>query len=185
MAGTETRRGTMKTALAENLRVLMTRKLFEKITIKQICDETGVIRATFYNYFDDKYDCLSWILHMDFTACEGLLYQYGTGRYFQEILRTMEEEHAFYRAGYSVIGQNSFQEMIISVLADVLNRYLDAKRKEGMLARYGNGLIAAYYAQCVSFVLQRFVMRSGQLTAEEARQMITDLLDHSFQDYIA
>ena len=61
----EYRRGIMKTSLSENLRVLMTRKLFEKITIKQICDETGVIRATFYNYFDDKYDCLNWIVHTD------------------------------------------------------------------------------------------------------------------------
>ena len=59
MANMESRRATMKSALAENLRVLMTRKMYEKITIKQICDETGVIRATFYNYFDDKYDCLN------------------------------------------------------------------------------------------------------------------------------
>lgn len=183
MANTEIRRGTMKTALAENLRALMTRKLFEKITIKQICDETGVIRATFYNYFDDKYDCLRWILHMDFTACEQQLYQYGAGRYFQEILNKMEEEHAFYHAGYSVIGQNSFQEMIISVLADVLTGYLNRKRKEGMLVRYSNETIAAYYAQCVSFVLQRFAKHAGRMSAEEARQMIMDLLGHSFQDY--
>ena len=57
----------MKNSLAENLRYLMQRKVFEKITIKQICDETGVIRATFYNYFEDKYDCLNWIVHNIFT----------------------------------------------------------------------------------------------------------------------
>ena len=52
----EYRKNIMKNSLAENLRYLMQRKVFEKITIKQICDETGVIRATFYNYFEDKYD---------------------------------------------------------------------------------------------------------------------------------
>jgi Transcriptional regulator len=53
----------MKVSLAENLRALMVKHLFEKITIKQICDETGVNRATFYNYFEDKYDCLQWIVY--------------------------------------------------------------------------------------------------------------------------
>lgn len=49
------KRGMMKRFLAESLKELMLQKSFEKITIKQICDKTGVIRATFYNYFEDKY----------------------------------------------------------------------------------------------------------------------------------
>ena len=52
----ENHKGYMQACLYENLRELMLKNLFEKITIKQICDATGVIRATFYNYFDDKYD---------------------------------------------------------------------------------------------------------------------------------
>ena len=35
---------------------------FEKITIKQITDGAGVIRVTFYNHFQDKYDLLEWIV---------------------------------------------------------------------------------------------------------------------------
>ena len=51
--------------LAQSLKELLKTKAFEKITIKQICDATGVIRATFYNYFSDKYDCLNWIVYHD------------------------------------------------------------------------------------------------------------------------
>ena len=61
----ENRRGMMKSFLYENLRDLMQKQMFEKITIKQICDATGVIRATFYNYFEDKYDCLNCIVYHD------------------------------------------------------------------------------------------------------------------------
>ncbi len=86
MANPDVRRGTMKTVLAENLRELMKKKLFEKIAIKQICDETGVIRATFYNYFDDKYDCLNWIIHRDFFNNEELLYKGGPKEYFSAVL---------------------------------------------------------------------------------------------------
>ena len=50
----EQRKARMKDFLAESLVVLMQEKPFEKITIKQICDRTGVIRATFYNHFEDN-----------------------------------------------------------------------------------------------------------------------------------
>ena len=43
-------------ALAESLKSLVARTPFEKITIKQITDGAGVIRVTFYNHFQDKYD---------------------------------------------------------------------------------------------------------------------------------
>ena len=36
---------------------------FEKITIKMITDEAGVIRPTFYNYFCDKYEVVEWIFN--------------------------------------------------------------------------------------------------------------------------
>ena len=50
-------------ALAESLRTLMMRMPFEKITIKDITDEANVIRTTFYNHFQDKYDLLDWIYY--------------------------------------------------------------------------------------------------------------------------
>ena len=49
------KKSMMKVNLCESLRGLMLKRPFEKITIKNICDETGVIRATFYNHFEDKY----------------------------------------------------------------------------------------------------------------------------------
>lgn len=39
---------------------LIAKNPFEKITVKQICDESYVPRATFYNYFEDKYDLLEY-----------------------------------------------------------------------------------------------------------------------------
>ena len=47
-------------ALAESLKSLVVRTPFDKITIKQITDGAGVIRVTFYNHFQDKYDLLGY-----------------------------------------------------------------------------------------------------------------------------
>ena len=46
-------------ALARSLKKLVISNPFEKITIKQIADGAGVIRVTFYNHVQDKYDLLA------------------------------------------------------------------------------------------------------------------------------
>ena len=44
--------------LAESFKDLALRMPIDKITIKQITDGAGVIRPTFYNHFQDKYELL-------------------------------------------------------------------------------------------------------------------------------
>ena len=43
---------------------LLSKEPFEQISIMQLCDETQYPRATFYNYFEDKYDLLNfcWLI---------------------------------------------------------------------------------------------------------------------------
>ena len=55
----------IETKLAVSLKGLVTKMPFEKITIKQIADGAGVIRVTFYNHFQDKYDLLAWIVRRE------------------------------------------------------------------------------------------------------------------------
>jgi AcrR family transcriptional regulator len=51
--------------LANSLKALAVREPFEKITIKKITDGAGVIRVTFYNHFQDKYELLEWIMRTE------------------------------------------------------------------------------------------------------------------------
>jgi AcrR family transcriptional regulator len=39
---------------------LLSRKSFEEITVNELCQQSNYPRATFYNYFDDKYDLLNY-----------------------------------------------------------------------------------------------------------------------------
>ena len=57
------RKKMTKALIGESLKVLMRNHPFEKITIKMITDEAGVIRPTFYNYFCDKYEVVEWIFN--------------------------------------------------------------------------------------------------------------------------
>lgn len=55
-------RGALRTlkTFSDTLFKLLTEKAFENITVNEICEEACIPRATFYNYFDDKYDLMSY-----------------------------------------------------------------------------------------------------------------------------
>ena len=51
--------------LSESLKELAQTRPIEKITIKEITDKAGVIRPTFYNHFQDKYELIEWIINTE------------------------------------------------------------------------------------------------------------------------
>ena len=66
------RKGEMtKALLGQKFKELVVKKSFDKITIKMITDEAGVIRPTFYNYFRDKYEVMEWLLWEDVFSSAG------------------------------------------------------------------------------------------------------------------
>ena len=179
-------REMMKVTLAESLRSLMMKKVFEKITIKQICDEAGVIRATFYNYFEDKYDCLNWIVYHDAGLDRYETENYArTQEVSREVLETIYENREFYRRAYEVTGQNSFENMIRENMKLTLEKYFAEYRVPQHLEKYSDELLASYYGEILAFHIKRMVMaKDGSQTPEETRKMIFDLARYAFIDFV-
>lgn len=113
-----------KDLLADSLRDLMLKKPFEKITIKQICDATGVIRIVFYNYFSDKYDALEYIVNRDLYETA---YPYIQSRDRHEAFKVMifavQKNIEFYRVGYQIIGQNSFEDAVYKAVEKIVSDF--------------------------------------------------------------
>lgn len=61
---------TTKRALANSLTKLLGKRSFDKITVKDIVEDCGVNRQTFYYHFHDIYDLIEWIFQ---DAAEDLL----------------------------------------------------------------------------------------------------------------
>lgn len=181
----EYHKNLMKISLAENLRSLMLRHMFEKITIKQICDATGVIRATFYNYFSDKYDCLNWIVYHDIV--ENTKDYVESGDFEKALTAALEvliQNKQFYRIAYHVTGQNSFEDMISDNLRILVMKFLEKYRKENFLPQYSNELLSRYDAESLAFNIRMFVNEiGGAKSVEETKQMTLDLMKNSFFDF--
>ncbi|MCF0137446.1 MAG: TetR/AcrR family transcriptional regulator C-terminal domain-containing protein [Oscillospiraceae bacterium] len=54
-----------KEALSNALKKMLNIKPIDKITVKDLVEECGVNRQTFYYHFDDVYDLLEWVFEED------------------------------------------------------------------------------------------------------------------------
>ena len=74
-----------------------------------ITDAAGVIRPTFYNYFQDKYEVMEWLLWEDvFKEVSKLMEQERGMESLKLLFRKFEEDKTYYEKVFEVTGQNSF-----------------------------------------------------------------------------
>ena len=86
-----------KRAIADSLKALTKTKAFDKISVKDISEQCGINRQTFYYHFEDKYTLLKWIYESD------LLSKYMTDVSFdnwttrlESLLTAMTKDKTFY-----------------------------------------------------------------------------------------
>ena len=95
------RSGKMKYQLADALKQCMSKTPVEKITVKEIVEECGTTRQTFYRNFKDKYDLINW--YFDKILLESFEHM-GEGRTVYEGLVNkfyyIEDERLFFKAAF-------------------------------------------------------------------------------------
>ncbi len=156
--------------LAQSLKELAITKPIEKITIKEITDKAGVIRPTFYNHFQDKYELLEWItINELFAPVEPFLANGMLKEAVTYILTTMEKEKEFYKKAAQLEGQNSFNEIFNSCVADQVARYIDLESL-AKVADYPwlkENLVADFLAHSISWVTIQWIRRGMTVPVEE------------------
>ena len=156
--------------LAESLKELAATKPIEKITIKEITDKAGVIRPTFYNHFQDKYELLEWITVNElFTPVDPLLSNGMLKEGITFILTTMEREKEFYKRATQLEGQNSFNEIYTRCVRNALLKYINVENLAS-IADYkwlNKELVAEFLAHSVSWVTIQWIKKGMNVPVEE------------------
>lgn len=98
-----------KKALAESLKKFMRMEGIEKIKVEDICEDSNVSRRSFYRYFLDKYDLLTWTYNDDFCRMVEVRPDKTIWDYYPEILQYIHQDPQFFKNAFSYTGQNSFR----------------------------------------------------------------------------
>lgn len=174
--------------LAESFKELALRMPIDKITIKQITDGAGVIRPTFYNHFQDKYELLEWIIRTEILDPVISLMQAGNLKdSLIRIFCNMQQNKKFYKKVTRLEGQNSCESIAKKFIMEILFTFINEKAGEKKLARRGLtvSMVAEYYAQSMAFVFIQWMKLDMSLSPEQMADIFEYITTHSMDEVIA
>ena len=175
----------VKVLLSDSVKELVLEKPVEKITIKQITDRAGVIRVTFYNHFQDKYELLEWICREEIISPTRILLQNNMQREAVTFIFTaLLKNKGFYSHVAHTTGQNSFESIMRDLISEMITEYF-LSNKTGKLGKYSwvtTKWIADYYAQSFTFVLMSWIEKDMNVPPEDMVGIYEYIAMHSILD---
>lgn len=164
---------------------LLTAMSFEDLTVKDLCAKSMIPRATFYNYFDDKYDLLaySWI-----TIRQWIQEHIGHERsfekmfdaYIEKLLDYFDEELPKLR---QIVDHNSTTQYLLSDFRNFLSADFLAIFKKGPRTwkfKVPLDIVAQLYANAVLITLHWKYTMNVACTKQEMREFFNFIvnIDH-------
>ena len=180
----EKKQDQMKYKLAAAMKECMKKMPVEKITVKEIVEECGTIRQTFYRHFRDKYDLINWyfdkILQESFehmgegkTVYEGLVKKF----------RYIEEEHLFFRAAFKTDEQNNLKDHDFKLILAFYTRQIEEKTGHPI----GSELkfLLEMYCQGSIYMTVQWVLGERKSTPEEMAKRLVDAMPAQLAEVFA
>lgn len=176
-----------KALLGEKFKELVVKKSFDKITIKMITDEAGVIRPTFYNYFQDKYEVMEWLLWEDvFKNVMELIRMDMTRSAIQMLFRKIDVDKEYYIKVFEVEGQNSFEEMMIKDVCEVAREAVKRHPLELMekTAIITEDTLLKFQSVTLVNGIKYWLLYYRDVSGDEALEFYEFLMSHSILDLL-
>lgn len=106
-----------KRALAASFRKLLSKRSLDKITVKDIVNDCGVNRQTFYYHFHDVYDLMEWMFQDEADSLMGKQRDYGDWTAGLEMLmKFLRENRELVRNAYHSISHKVVANYIKQIL---------------------------------------------------------------------
>lgn len=180
-------RNTTDLILADSLKELVLTKPVEKITIKEITDKAGVIRPTFYNHFQDKYELLEWIIHREILDPMQPLIQNGLINQAVLLLFTsMEHNREFYMRLSRMDGPITFDDLAVKCMHELLENILSShpKNKTSKFPWVSADLLAEYYARSLCFAAKLWIRQGMNVPPQDMADAYEYLMGHTMEEVL-
>lgn len=184
----EGKKDATKALLVSSFKKLVLTRPFEKITIKMITDDAGVIRPTFYNYFQDKYEVLEWIFTHEIADKMNLLLENDMDyEAIKMLFICLEKQREFYKRAFLITGPNGFYELLENytyrTFLNLLSKY--PLKQDAHIHFLTPENIAKYYTMSLCEAVRAWItLDNTDLTAEEIYEAYLYLIHHSLLDTI-
>ena len=171
----DSRQEKMKYRLAAAMKKCMERMPVEKVTVKEIVEECGTTRQTFYRHFLDKYDLINW--YFDKILSESFKHM-GTGETVYESLvrkfRFIEHERLFFDAAFRYDDQNSLRDHDYREIHAFYTNMIESRTKEPLGSELN--FILEMYCRGSVYMTTRWVSGEIEYTPEEMAKCLVEAM---------
>ena len=169
------RQEKMKYRLAAAMKKCMERMPVEKVTVKEIVEECGTTRQTFYRHFLDKYDLINW--YFDKILSESFKHM-GTGETVYESLvrkfRFIEHERLFFDAAFRYDDQNSLRDHDYRKIHAFYTNMIESRTNEPLGSELN--FILEMYCRGSVYMTTRWVSGEIECTPEEMAKRLVEAM---------
>ena len=164
-----------KKALADSLKELGSKKLFDKITVADITDYCGVNRQTFYYHFNDKYELLSWIYTQElFNPLTKDLSIENWGEKLVELFHYMRQKKKFFMNTIKC-SNNYYAEYLENVLIDLLLIEIREIDMYNHLSEQEKDIYARFFAYGLTGVIVDWTLKGMKESDEELSRILQNM----------
>lgn len=168
-----------KYAMVESLKKLMRKKELSKITIREITDDSGYNRQTFYYHFSDIYDMVRWMYK---DAEQKLLAKHNDASTWQEgmldLFKYIQENKQICVCTLNSMGHTYLKELFYTDIYHVIEKVADAyiEKVAGVSQKYKKFIIH-YYTISLGALLVSWISDEIDQTPEDIIEFIGDLIE--------
>lgn len=161
-----------KNALASSMKKLMKEKLFEKISVIDICEGCGMNRKSFYYHFKDKYDLVNWIFYTDFIKTASKRSYTNGWDLLTAVVELFSSDRDFYKAALEIHGQNSFRDYFYEATVPIFSMFSEAMTSDTDSAV----LDPHYFTDAFLVIMYRWLSQKTDQSPEEFIESLKNVL---------
>lgn len=166
---------------------LLQTKDVDSITVTEICKTANYSRDTFYYYFQDKYDLISWVFYAQINWY--ITKYFGTESFeiiLIRILKGMQKIKPFYIKGFSQYKYESLEQTMVNQSTKIYTDMLQKATEKHELSETTQYLIH-FNAGGVVSMIKHWMTRTDNISATYLAEMIyhsmSKELTGPFDDY--
>lgn len=135
-----------KQIIEDSLKKLMLQKPLDKITIRDLTEDCGISRMTFYYHFKDIYDLVEWSCIADATrALEGKKTYDTWSEGLLQIFEAVYENKPFILNAYRCISRDQIESFLFHLTSDLIMAVVEEKAAGTEVSEENRRFIADFY----------------------------------------
>lgn len=135
-----------KQIIEDSLKKLMLQKPLDKITIRDLTEDCGISRMTFYYHFKDIYDLVEWSCIADATrALEGKKTYDTWNEGLLQIFEAVYENKPFILNAYRCISRDQIESFLFHLTSDLIMAVVEEKAADTEVSEENRRFIADFY----------------------------------------